>query len=396
MDIVVYIKKEEERAAVTAVVEEKYTLNHSVNELEELFSLAAADLIDVLIVDLAEIDELFIERLKNRVHYVIIVSKNATAQELKKALPLNVKDFLDLPLVETELQKALKNAEDYIQANGLHSRHAAKVIALISSKGGVGKSVLAVNLAALLQKEHGKKVLLIDPLPRFGSLDILLDLKSEKSLEYISDEPEDSDNFWKDINDNLIVHYSGVNLLTAGEKAEDYLEIDKFKRILKAVKDKYDYIIVDTESYFNEFNLAILELAEIIFYVTAFDIPSIKNLNAGLAAIKSLYFSLDKIKIILNRYDRNNEITIPELEKYINSKIAGVIPEDLAVVKNSINRGVPFVLENIDNNFLRESIRKIAAVSCGKAGSEDLTEVIEKQKNNNSWLNGLMNMFREA
>lgn len=367
---------------------------------EELIELINSSAIEVLLIKLSEISEQLKELIKIKIPYLIVITEeNMSSEIFKKSLECGAKDYFSgLPASEKEIAKVLSKANSYLnqlKQNTAKDKKNAKVITFLSSKGGVGKSICCTNLASLMQKEYQKKILMIDMVPRFGSLDILIDVKEKKSMGLIPVNLESYSSYWQEIEDNIITHSSGLHLLTTGEKNSETVSLAKLKTILAAVKDKYDFIFIDTDCGFSELNLGLLELSDQVLFISTFDIPAIKNLSLGLETIKSFYFSTDKIKIIINRFDKNNEITVEELEKFLKYKVTGVIPEERATVLNAINRGIPFIFDLNGESALIKSLKNISECLLGKECKVEIPTGPDLNHKNNGWLGNFLEIFKE-
>jgi len=298
---------------------------------------------------------------------LVVFSKEATPASFKKALELRANDYLPLPLNDDELHSVLEKAEKYLHEN-IHEKKQhkhGKVISFLSSKGGVGKSVLSVNLAHLIYKDLSAKVILVDTVVRFGSADILLDINEKKSMASIPAHPENKENYWAEIQNSIISTPEKIDVLLAGEK--------------------YEYIIIDTENVFNDLNVSLLEISDLTVFVSTSDLSALKNLKLGLETLKSYYYSMDKVKIIINRFDKLNELTITELEKFLKYKIALLIPEDRETVICSINKGQPFAGINPEAPLtiaLHKMIDCIQGKNCSVATDEKGIK--------NGWLKNLL------
>ncbi len=336
---------------------EEYKIEKAITTEEELLNSLHTEKIDLLLLDINELSLDLKDKISENVSYIIVFTQNSTTTMFKKSLELRANDFLLLPIKLEELAAALSKAEKYIREMPIQhktsSKKTAKIISLMSSKGGVGKSVLAANLGYQLARIQKRKVLLIDTVPRYGCIDVLVDANEKKSMVTIPVNPDSDDAFWLEIQNSIIKREDGLDLLLAGDKSEDAPRPDKLRNILSAVKERYDYIIVDTDPYFSEINLALLEVSELILYISTSDVAALKNLKHGLETMKSYYYSTEKVRIVINRFDKLNELTVAELEKFLKYKIACVVPEDREMVLRSINKGLPFVCETAESDICK-------------------------------------------
>ena len=147
-----------------------------------------------------------------------------------------------------------------------------KVIVLVSSKGGSGKSTIAVGLAAAFSASQ-KKVLLIDADEGARCLDSLLSL-NENTVADLSDVLLDFDSFYDAC--VTVPNLEGVNIIMSPILNEP-IDFAKLSKVLKQVADKYDYIIVDTKGQIPASRLGMLDLAADFISVTTTDQISIKN-----------------------------------------------------------------------------------------------------------------------
>jgi pilus assembly protein CpaE len=121
---------------------------------------------------------------------------------------------------------------------------------------------------------------------------------------------------------------------------------DQFGKLLKYLRQVYAYIIVDTSSYLTDPVQAALETADIIVLITTQDIPSIKNSNAFLTLTDASGIKRERILFIMNRYDKRIGISPERVGESLRQPIVVSIPLDDRLVSTSVNRGVPFVLDN--------------------------------------------------
>jgi pilus assembly protein CpaE len=89
-----------------------------------------------------------------------------------------------------------------------------------------------------------------------------------------------------------------------------------------------------------------LDVADVIVLITTQDIPSIKNANAFLNLADNSGIKRDRILFIMNRYDKRVSISPERVGESLRQEIILTIPFDERIVANSVNRGVPFFLDN--------------------------------------------------
>lgn len=387
MQIYLFEKDEETIIYLKKFFKDKHELKKIVNTENELKEALDNEKIDVLFINLNELKSGALNKLTENVGYLIIFSRETNAAGLKKALELRANDYLPLPLSEEDLHAALSKAERYLQENVREKKQQkqGKIVSFLSSKGGVGKSVLAANLAYLLHREVPAKVILVDTAARFGSADILLDINEKRSMATIPVAPDTKEGYWAEIQNSIVANPGKIDVLLAGDKYEEALSAEKIRNIVYALREKYEYVVIDSENCFNELNVSLLEISDLVVFVSTSDLAALKNLKLGLETLKSYYYSMDKVKIVINRFDKLNELTVAELEKFLKYKIALLVPEDRETVLRSINKGEPFAGESPELP-LNEALYKLIDCIHGKA-----CVVAEDEKSvKNGWLKTIL------
>jgi chromosome partitioning protein len=125
----------------------------------------------------------------------------------------------------------------------------AKVISLCNAKGGTGKTTVSVNLASCLAIQHGKRVLGID-LDAQGNFGIALGL-DPRQLEYTtfhlltSESPRIQD-YVVNIQENLSIIPNAISVELENRLESSHNRESLLKLRLKAIRNQYDYIVIDT------------------------------------------------------------------------------------------------------------------------------------------------------
>jgi pilus assembly protein CpaE len=306
---------------------------------------------EVIILDMEENQELALQLAQylvelNPAQLFIATGPVLSSDQLMQAMRVGVTDYLPKPVVAEELRAATIRCAHKVQKRvGEKQQIAGKIFSFFSPKGGAGATTLATNLAILIHRISKKRTLVVD-----------LDLELGESALVLGVQPrfnfvDFAENFRRmdaSLLGSYIEHHpSGVHLLSAPaqpEKAEAVTP-DQIRRILTFLRQHYDYIIVDTPGSFAASTLAIIEQADLVFVVSTADIPSLRNLQRGIPVLKRILVKgEEQVRLILNRYDPKDTISVEDVERSIGMKIFWKISNDYEAVMTSLNAGEPIVL----------------------------------------------------
>lgn len=295
---------------------------------------------------------------------VIIMSVQSDHEYLKKAMFIGAKDYIVKPFTSDQIVTAIENTykkyHEKVSSRKIIKKHHAKVVSFFSTKGGVGKSVIASNYSFLLGINPESKILLWDLDLQFGDQGLLLDRQKGKTLTELVDETafeaiETADAYIEKLTDN-------VHLLCAPsspEKAE-YVSKEIIVQLMSLFKDNYDFILLDLGVNYDEITLTALDASDKVLFVTTPDLLSLKNTKLGLNVMKSLNYENTKVSIIVNRFSSAYGIKPIEIEELLHFKIATYIPEENKDFMQAINIGKPILLNNkAKNHSLYKSLSKI-------------------------------------
>jgi len=208
---------------------------------------------------------------------------------------------------------------------------AGKIISIYSSKGGVGKSFIAVNLSVDIYLESKKKVVLID----FGqpfSMDVarLLNITSVKRMESIlSSAKELSPSMIKTF---VTPHASGISVLalTSGQNSlsGDTFDPSRIGAVLTKLQMSYDFIIADIGMKYSPVVEKIFDLSTLILIPVVPDYLSVQQTRSDLSLLRTKNFSQEMIKLVANMTGKTDYISQQLLEKQLERKVVVSIPYD--------------------------------------------------------------------
>jgi pilus assembly protein CpaE len=120
---------------------------------------------------------------------------------------------------------------------------------------------------------------------------------------------------------------------------------DHLRAILEALRREYDYVVVDTQSSFQDQTMAVLDAAARIVLLMTMELSSIKNIRQFLEVAELLEYGEDKLVLVLNKADPRFGIRVDQVEANIQHKVAAQIGNAPYEMTSAINRGVPLIID---------------------------------------------------
>ncbi len=248
--------------------------------------------------------------------------------------------------MQGEVQAAAAQARDRMVAEVEAERVAAeapqgKLFTVFSTKGGVGKSLVATNIAvALSQRDH--KVCLVDLDVNSGDVAIMLQLSPNRNVN-------DLVAFGGGIDEGAIEslltkHSSKLSVVAAPVHLDspDQASGEDIGKLLDGLKAMFEFVVVDTSGVFDDQALAALDRTDTIVLVGTLDIPALKGVKLATSTLDLLNFPRDTWKFVLNRADAKVGLTAEEFESTLGLKADATLVSSREVLA-AVNRGEALV-----------------------------------------------------
>jgi len=236
-------------------------------------------------------------------------------------------------------------ATSRVQSPASRAGAPGRLISVFSTKGGVGKTCVAINVAAAIAKRSTEPVVLIDGDLQFGDVSVMLSLQSQNTVLDAAAAVQYGD---LELVRTLADKDAATGLLVLPAPIEsmptDALLPSEMVNICAAMQEIAGHVVIDLPSVFNEYVLAIIEASDEVLLVGSMDIPSIKNLKIGMQQLDLQAVAGPKLKLVLNHANAKVKLDVKEIERVLGMSANFPIPDDIAMPM-SVNAGRPVVVE---------------------------------------------------
>ncbi len=283
-------------------------------------------------------------RVKGLAREVFLTSSRQDPEVLLRALKTGIKEFFPQPVNKAEVVASLTKLKKSSESAGSQKKTIEKKAALISvigSKGGVGATTVAVNLAVSLKETAGEKsVALMDMNPFLGGIPLFLDIKTTFSWVDAARDIARMDATY--LSNTLYKHPTGIHVLPAPSSPVglEAATPETMERLVGFMRSDFDIIVMDGCRSFDDLSLRMLGLSDTILVVSELTFPSLVNAKKLLDTFDGLGLSYGKdIKSVINRYQKKTMVSPEDAEKTLGRKIVSMIPNDYETTMSAINTG---------------------------------------------------------
>ncbi len=218
------------------------------------------------------------------------------------------------------------------------------VIGVVGGKGGVGKSVVAANLAFAFLLEMRSQVLLMDLDANSGAdQDIIIGQRSLKTISEVC-------TFTGAINQQtlptvLTRHPAGLMYVGAVRSPAENLNADPegVARQIENLSKFFNFIVIDLGSQLGPLQKVVAELCTVHLVVTIPEVLAVNQTFRLINELSAMAFPMDMCQVIVNKSSQIG-LAPQSISNSLRRQIVGIIPQDDATVNNSIQRSSPFVL----------------------------------------------------
>ncbi|PTR04529.1 pilus assembly protein CpaE [Nitrosomonas nitrosa] len=289
---------------------------------------------------------------------VIMLCPPQPQEFLLEAMRVGIREIVPTPLNQHVLIDAV---ERFRQRKALAKAplHDGQVLAFIPCKGGSGATFLASNIAYSLAAIESKRVILIDFNLQLGDASLFVqDSTPTTSIADVTRQIQRLDGSF--LSSSSIHVLPNFDVLAAPEEPEKAAEIkpEHVKSLIQVAKKHYDFVILDIGCSFDAISIQCLDHADLIFPVLQQTLPFIRNAKRVIDTFYSLGYPANKIRLILNRFGKKDDITVTDVTNTLNLNVFKTVPNDYSVVAESVNQGIP-VIKLARRSIVAKSLQEI-------------------------------------
>lgn len=327
--------------------------------------------VDLLILAIESVEEAqlaVIDRMNRRERGPGIIATGETTDPtlMLRAMRAGIQEFLVRPITSSELNASLERLARRTAGavtNGL-------VYAVFGSKGGVGTSTAAVNLAHALTLVHPEaKVAVADFAFPGGDIRLLLNVRPPYDLADIAGKIDRID---ADLLHSVMVPaMDRLWVLAAPERPEADEEVDAnvAATVVRQMRSAFNHTVLDCEHRLNDRSLAALDAADRIVLLTELKVPALRAAQRMISVFRRLGYPNEKLSVVVNRYQSEDVVSPAEAAEVLKAEIFFRLPNDYPTCSRASTDGVP-VAVNAPQSKLAASYRQLASRLSGTSEQE--------------------------
>jgi len=317
-----------------------------------------------------------LDRLMTRIgHWPPVVAVTASFDEgvARRLMQMRVADFLVKPVPPVEL---VRTCARVAESPGGADAKEAQIFTFLPAVGGAGVTTLAIQTAMLLLNSgsRGKSATcLVDLDFQHGACADYLDIEPRLNLSEIEPRPERLDRQLLEI--MISQHASGLAVIAAPNRPAEMrlFDPDVVTRLLDLVSSHFDYVVFDMPRTWFSWTDSVLLGSNKLFIVSETTVPGLRQAKQLVEAIRERLGDGPKPQVIINRFVQkmfSSGLRRSDIEQAIGDAFLACVPNDYALVREAIDRGVPLEEVKKGNKITMQLKQLVLPQAIGKPGKE--------------------------
>jgi pilus assembly protein CpaE len=311
-------------------------------------------------------------------------------QALLQSLQRGAKYFLTHPVGLEDMLAALRRAlgesggtDTSIPGMPIGHSGGSTMIAVLGSRGGVGTTSLAINLASTLAVDPSHEVALVDLDLALGDADIALEVRGMDNIS-IADLARNIERLDMSFLRRALVRHEGTGLAILRHPLEigdiGVIHEGHVERVLNLLKISYSHLVIDLSKSLLPTDLMALRMADLILLTAQLELSSLRNVVRLIHSMGGEEGLAEKIRVVVNRVGAESVeegIGLKKAEEVIGKPIFWQIPNDPKPMIAARVAGAPLVKYS-PKCKAQQAIYGLAQTICGKPNSSSSLEMKTK------------------
>ena len=270
----------------------------------------------------------------------------------REMIDAGISDYLVKPIGEKALTFAVERAQQRKPAAVMASEPETRVVAdtgkrslvaVMGTRGGVGASTLAMNLAWLMANEHKRETMLVDLDLQGGTIALALDVEPSHGLREVLDNPNRIDSLFL----TSVATKCGerLHVLAAEEAVDDevHFNTSAVSLLIDELKKNSASVIVDLPRNAPGARAVVLAAATEIVMVTDLTLAGLRDAIRLFTMVQQVAPSARVVFVANRDGGREGTVSKAEFEKALGKPIQFILPEDAKANQAAANAGKPVV-----------------------------------------------------
>lgn len=308
---------------------------------------------------------------------VVICGTLRAADALRLAVRCGAEDMLpeipersELLQVLDRISRAMSSARAAPQ-RGMR-REPGRIITVLGAAGGVGASLIALNLAYMSIGEETQNSLLVDLDLQFSPLSIYLGIRPELGLPEAVDRVDALDSVA--LSGYVARHRSGLGLMAgilAESEATPELASDRFRSLLQLTTHQYAHVVVDASRLLDPAStVAVLDSAHVVLVLQ----QTVGNVHNAVRLYRTLTRQLgiprERVVVVVNRHARRSVVTTADIERALVCTPPVEIGSEYDLASSSLDAGVPLAERDRRSSLSRALDELCVRIGAGQKTAE--------------------------
>ena len=218
-----------------------------------------------------------------------------------------------------------------------------KVIAVHASKGGIGNTTIAVNLAHELAQLHpGARVAIVDLVIAGGDVRVFLDVDATHHIGDLAGKLDRAD---AELVFSLLTPAAKDTLWVLPSPDdpgfEDAIDAAAVAGVIDRLRAHCAFVVVDCEHHMSERTLAAMDAADRIVLGTQLNVPALRSTQRSLAVCQRLGHAPEKLCVVVNRHQPSDVLSLEDASQVLTTSVFATLPNNYVIAFEALTHGVP-------------------------------------------------------